>query len=87
MDFDNPDKAKAWLGLSNFDYSSHNDIIIEEEQIDCRCLLKINGSFEFVRGFVYGYCNEKEKYKFSYTNAEGAVKNLLVPRLYICLNT
>ena len=55
--------------------------------MECRCLLKINGKYNFHRGVIFGYSSEKYKYKFSYTNEEGVTKNLLVPRLYFCLNT
>lgn len=60
VDFGNSDKCKAWLCLSSFDYMAHDDILIPEgEQMDCRCLLKINDKFSFHRGFIYGFCPEK----------------------------
>ena len=91
MDFENPDKCKAWLALSNYDYRLHDDLVasenLENMNLDCRCLLKVDGKYNFYRGFVTGYSPEKEKYKFTYKTEEGKAKKLFVPRIYICLDT
>lgn len=55
--------------------------------MDCRCLLKVDGKYNFFRGFIFGHSAEKEKYKFCYKTEAGQTKKLLVPRIYVCLDT
>jgi hypothetical protein len=48
-----------------------------------RCLLKIEGVTQCIRGTIIGYDSDKNKYKFKYT-VDGRPKGALVPRIYLC---
>lgn len=48
-----------------------------------RCLLRIEGKTQCVRGVVMEYLEEKNKYKFRYAIEEGQ-RGVLVPRIFLC---
>jgi hypothetical protein len=74
--------------LSFYDYKASEETLFDkenEEEILGRCLAKIQGVYQYVRGNVVGYDEQKAKYMFRFTH-DGQQKEMLVPRLYVCLD-
>lgn len=46
----------------------------------------MDGKYNFHRGFIFGYDEQREKYKFMYKTSVGTIKKMLVPRIYACLD-
>ena len=74
-----------WLNLSYYDNKDNEKIPHgkENEDISARCLYKINGKIECLRGYVFGYDEEKNKYKVKVI-INGTKKGIMMPRIYIC---
>lgn len=82
MDLDG-DRTVEWLNLSCYDHRDHERISFNGEDVWARCLLRVDGKTQCVRGVVMEYVEEKNKYKFRYASENGQ-RGVLVPRIFLC---
>ena len=84
MDLDSA-QAVEWLNLCCYDHHDQQPLPQgkENEEIWVRCLIKIEGVTQCIRGTIIGYDSTRNKYKFKYT-INGKAKGCFVPRIYLC---